>query len=250
MIEPDPQLSLRHGAIVCLPPVALMTAAMTLAYLAGGASIGFFFAGFVLLTILLPPLLLTRHSAIDRLLIAGSSVDAAGVVWLVVLIMGWIDGVGASARTSVVQWFGAYLLLACYAIAIAGIVLILRRMRMNDVLAAASTVVAGLAWLTWPVWLSNALVGEAGGSLVRWLIATHPLMATNGLLSHLGVWSEQPLTYHLTHLGQHIPYTLPRTPLVSIALHMVLGAALLIVAAGTPAVGATDRPPHPESRRS
>ena len=227
---PPPELTLRRGAIICLPPFLLMAAAQTLAYFAAGATLNFFFAGFFFLTILLPPLVLTRPWPMERLLIGGSLIDAAAVVWLVMLASSWIGGRGVFAQTTVLQWLGLYVLLGFYGLALAGGAVLLRRMRIAAVIAAAIMIVLGLAWLTWPIWLSPALTGDAGAKLGGWLIPMHPLMTANALVRHLGVWSEQPLAYHLTTLGQHVPYALPSGPWMSMAVHLALAAVLFALA--------------------
>jgi len=55
-------------------------------------------------------------------------------------------------------------------------------------------------------------------------------MAINGLLRHLGLWSEQAgVVYHLTNLNQDIPHRLPDSPWPAIAAHLLLGAMCLLL---------------------
>ena len=84
-----------------------------------------------------------------------------------------------------------------------------------------------LLWLAWPVWLSPALRELGNQSLVNALVQLNPLLAINGLLLQMGPWSQAPIAYHLTDLGQNIAYALPAHGITCIAGHAVSGALLL-----------------------
>jgi hypothetical protein len=153
-----------------------------------------------------------------------------------VILLAWIDGSSAMSQTRLLDWVGLYALLAAYAAAAGGLVLILRRLRIGDILAVTVTMMIGLLWLSWPVWLGAKLTVE----MTRMLTPAHPLLAANQLLTHLGIWTEQPLAYHLTALGQHVPYQLPPGPWLALGLHLLLAAMLLGLARLTSAA-APDR---------
>jgi tetratricopeptide (TPR) repeat protein len=102
------------------------------------------------------------------------------------------------------------------------VALTLRRLRLPAQPAAALTILLGLAWLTWPIWLAPALNESLAAALIRF----HPLFALNAALPHLGLWTEHgALMYHLTTLGQHVPYALPN-PAWTILFHILIAALL------------------------
>lgn len=229
------QRSLRSRALAILVPLLLSILFTGAVYLVTGPALGLFIGGVFVATLLAPPLVLWRSEPLDRVMIAMSVVDGVAIVWLIALF---------TTETTFGQWLAAYMLLAAYVTALEGIVLALRRVRFSDVASSAVTVTLALAWLTWPVWLSPWVTDTTVG----WLVRAHPPLALNGLMIHLGVWGEGRLAYQLTTLGQDVPYHLPSRPYFAIALHLLLGGALLLLAhrrrrAGAP-IDVPDRHPR------
>lgn len=180
--------------------------------LATGFSLGFYFAGIVAAAILIPSLALAERSVLHRLFIAGAVTDGVAIMWLA----------GLLGSLSIKQWLVCYALLICWAFALAGLAHLLDRVIRNGLFASAIVVVIAILWLSWPIWLSN--VGSPA------LVATHPLLALNGVLSEYGVWSEQPIAYqHLMRLNQDIGYELPRSIAPAAGGHLLVGAIALLL---------------------
>ena len=65
-------------------------------------------------------------------------------------------------------------------------------------------------------------------TLVHWLVQLNPPLAMNGILIHLGPWTQMPMAYHLTDLGQNIAYSLPAYGIACIVAHLLIGYTLLL----------------------
>ncbi|MFT3785790.1 MAG: hypothetical protein QM770_06435 [Tepidisphaeraceae bacterium] len=87
----------------------------------------------------------------------------------------------------------------------------------RSVLAGFVTLIA-IAWLTCPVWLPRFT------TFPQPLVELHPLLVLNGLLAPNDAWTHRPLMYGMTRLGQDMPYAMPMSPWLSIALHAGIGA--------------------------
>src|SRR5206468_12886600 len=98
---------------------------------------------------------------------------------------------------------------AAFVLALAGLALLLRHLRLPAALASFLTVLVAIAWLAWPVWASPWVAGH--DRVVAALVAPHPMLAVNGVLQHLGPWNQQPLAYNLTVLNQDAFLPLPRS---------------------------------------
>jgi hypothetical protein len=186
----------------------------------------------LLTALIAPPIVLAHETLARRAFAYAGVVDGVGLVWLVAALR---------TDTTLGDWLACYLLLAAFVIAVAGLAIVLARLRINVFAASALAVLIGLSWLTWPVWLSPWLSGDRGAAIVGWLAPAHPLLAMNGVQLHLGAWSEQQLAYHLTNLGQDVPYRLPATALPAILVHAVVGSALVFVS--TRRAGDVTEPP-------
>ena len=218
-----PEVRVTLGPLACGVIAFALAAGFTIAaMLTCGASLGLFFAGFFTLTMLLPPLLLTRDAISQQLFIAACAVDGIATVWLFAV---------ASPQISFMQWLACYVLLVAYASLPAGMTICLLRLRLAPLAASALTVVLSLAWLTWPVWLVPHLTGPSAEQTVARLASIHPLFAVNGTLAHLGDWSHWPIAYRsLTTLGQDIAYTLPAGIWPAVATHLMPAILLLFAA--------------------
>lgn len=213
-------------------PLALALLCATGCYIAAGPTLGLFFGGMLFCAIITPPLLAWEPDRTGRLFVAGAVIDGTAAVWLVAVF---------TSPTTVVQWLLSYLVLMGWVAALWGLVALLGRLLRSALAAQAVTVLVAMAWLSWPVWLSPWLAGQRGAAVASWLTAAHPLMAINGVLLHLGVWSEQSIAYWLTNLGQDVPYSLPSV-WAAVGLHLLLGIALIWFAGLKSEAGAADRP--------
>ena len=209
----DPPRSLRS---IILTPLLISFAFAVACYAAAGAALGLFLGTLAGLTILIPPLVLREQTRIARVLAAGAVIDGAALATLLPVFWGPIN---------FGPWLASYLILIAYGLALAGITTALSR-ATPEILASATTVIIGLAWLTWPIWLSETLRGSHGERTVSWLVPAHPLFATNAVLKDLGIWTERSVAYRLTNLNQHVPYSLPTSILPCLAVHLLIGTRL------------------------
>jgi len=108
------------------------------------------------------------------------------------------------------QWVSAVLVLTTFAAAGFFGARCLTSLKVLSLSTSAAVVQFTLTlWLTWPIWMSGVLSTTAGPRIVGWLVPWHPLFATNSAVLPLGVWPQQAIAYHLTILGQDVPYALP-----------------------------------------
>jgi hypothetical protein len=236
--HPHPSLSRSTGRrgktflAVALPPFLLLALLTACCYLAANPTLGLYLGGLALAMTLTPQFVIAHRASIERVLSVGSLIDGVGIVWLVAMFQ---------SDVTFGQWLTAYILLAACAIAAAGLTLALAR-GIGALFASALTTVIGLAWLTWPIWLSAWIDHPSVVGVIGWLVPLHPLLALNGLLAHLGVWGESPLMYQLTSLGQDVPYNLPHSIAMCAGTHLLLGGALLLLSAARKPRAAVDEP--------
>ncbi len=145
------------------------------------------------------------------------------VVWLVITIFWWF--IGHTAGVTAGQSLMCSLLLGGVIGTCAAGTVMLIRWKIPPSLAAAIVIILQILWLTWPVWLSPSIPGIKPG----WLVSLHPLLAINGVLKDLGIWTEQPLAYGLTTLGQDVEYQLPASPWPAIGANLLLGGAMVLL---------------------
>jgi hypothetical protein len=183
-------------------------------YVATGPTLGLFFGGLVVVTLLVPATVLCKRAFCRQALVASAVNDAVAIVWVITL---------PRSGTSLWQWVQCYLILASYTFALWGLARALRAIRVSEIPAAALTVTLAMLWLAWPVWLARSLTP----ALVDWLVPAHPPLALNAVLKHLGIWSEQSVAYrHLINLGQDVPYQLPAGILAPVFAHVIVGGVL------------------------
>jgi hypothetical protein len=213
----------RRAFRTAIAPLLLSLGLTVVCHLALGATTGLFFATVFLVTLLAPPLSMTRADFV------GQAFVMAGVVDGVALGLAFAT---ADPLVSFADWLRAYVLLVCLGLTCWGATAALVRLRLPPVPASATVVVLALLWLAWPIWLSPWLAGR--GTLVDWLTWPHPLLALDGALRHLGPpWTERHFMYtRLTVLNQDVFYTLPGSIWPSALLHALLGAGLLFLVHG------------------
>lgn len=218
MTTPTVETSLQPRALRrYLPAFGVSAAAMATVWYAAGATLGLFFGGAFVISLMVAPLATGESTLLGRLLAGGAVVDGVGVVWLIAVF---------TPSLTLVQWLIAYLLLAMYAASLVCLVHLLVQWRVAPLVASTAVMLLAWGWLLWPIWLSPVM----SPGLAAVLTPTHPLMALNALLRHLGLWSEQAGTiYHLTNLNQDVPQRLPTTAWPGIVFHalVALGAVLI-----------------------
>jgi hypothetical protein len=188
---------------------------------AAGFSLGLFFGGLFVTTVLLPAAVVEQPS------FRGSITGFLAVVGIV--SASWILAVVRTADT-IGQILQTLVVLACYGLAVAGTSLALQRMFAPSIYAAAIAIIVGLAWLSWPVWLAPALSRRGMDGVIRSLVAIHPPLLVNGILTAEPAWTERSIAYHLTILNQDVPIELPRNCGVCAVVHGIPGAVLWGVA--------------------
>jgi hypothetical protein len=185
-----------------------MTAAFFLSALAclaalwaAGPTLGVLFAGFAIIAIVLPPLASHGRQPFAWIGMACASAIGAWLVWA------WTGShFGGEGDLAV-----AGLTLLSFALACAGLAALVKRLGAPAALGGLVTIVA-LAWLSWPIWLAHNLPESNGQQISDTLVAAHPLLTMNERLLDRGVWTERPLTYRTTALGQDLAYSPPMMP--------------------------------------
>jgi hypothetical protein len=122
------------------------------------------------------------------------------------------------------------LVLLAFSLAVGELARFLNVLLRSKLAAAALSLCLACLWLTWPIWLSHALQTSPGQRITDNLVPVHPLLVINGVLPQLGVWSEHPIAYHLTNIGQDISYTLPHSILPCLILHLAVAGILAGIA--------------------
>ncbi len=208
------------GLIRYLVLIAISLCGMGACWWAAGPSLGIFFGGLFVATFLTPAGVLCGK-------VAASIGGLVAIVGPVIAV--WMLTTTKTANTPAELGEAASVLLA-YSIAIGGIALILARARVPAIFASAGAIVLGLAWLTWPVWLSAPLVGNGYDRVVQDLVLAHPPLTINGILINEPAWTERSIAYHLTDLNQDVPIRLPDNPAICAAVHGIIGISLWIIA--------------------
>ena len=198
--------------------IAISLGAAAACWWAAGNSLGLFFGGLFAATFLTPAAVLGSGNFARAISGLAVVVGPIVIVWVIPVLKGvgyartmganGLDPGGIFSRRS------------------AGIALVLARLGCPAVFAAAVAIVIGLAWLTWPVWLSSILVASGLGGIVQHLVAVHPPLVINGILTNEPAWTERSLAYHLTNLNQDVPIQLPTNAAACAAMHGILGLVL------------------------
>ena len=191
-------------------PLLLSTTGGVLCYRVAGPTLGLFIGGLLLAAILTGPLVTVEETWLGRSLVAFGVVHGIAGVWFFAALQTDID---------LGPWAAAYLSLYALVLALSGLAIFLRSVHFGPTGAAAVATVWGLAWITWPIWLSPSLHGETGDRIVAWLVPANPLFAMNSALrDRLDYWAAQGIAYNLTKLDE-IPYTLPTSVGWCVLLH-------------------------------
>jgi hypothetical protein len=206
-------------------PLVVATALSLLCYMIARASLGLFLGGLLFAILIAPPLILAEIRTATRLLVLIAICIGVALPWLLAI--------------APVQWFACAAVLVGTLASVTGCAVLLERCS-GRIVAAAWSVVLGLAWIAWPVWLASFLPGRPG--LVNTLTAAHPLFAINGVVARtMGIWTEQSVAYHLTNLGQDVSYALPTSIIPAVLLHGLMGAGMWRIAVRIAARSRDDR---------
>lgn len=161
-----------------------------------------------LLSLITPPLALAVSRQLDRAMLAG----AVALPMIVVLL------------TNALQVIPIILIFTLSLVAIAHALIVVR---LPIAIASTITTLLALAWLTWPIWLASHISDQ----WIARLVAPHPIFAINGILPDAGVWTQQPIMYRLTTLGQDVPYAFPSI-WPTLLLHCAIALLLLLPFSG------------------
>jgi len=217
MTSPPQNPNENAGIAGYLPLIVISSAASAACWWAAGDSLGLFIGGLLIATFLVPPIVLQNPT------IGTTSLGFALVLLPITIV--WFGAVMKGADPFS-QWAACVLVLACYAVPIAGFSLLLARAGIPPIFASAIAVILGLLWLAWPIWLCNFLLSSGHDSLAAHLVTLSPPLTINGILTGEPAWTERSLAYHLTNLNQDIPIVLPSSPWTCAAAHCAIGLIL------------------------
>jgi hypothetical protein len=209
--------------IRCICLIGASLAGCAACWWAAGTSLGLFFGGLFVATFLIPAAILGQKKLNWAITGLAATVGPVAVVWLI-----------AALKTSdtIEQWIEVTIVLLAYALAVAGVAVLLAGCKLPEIIAAAMAIVIGLAWLTWPVWLSATLEKHASNAAVEKMVKIHPPLVINGILTSEPAWTEMSLAYHLTNLNQDVPIRLPSSVIGCAAVHGIVGIGLWTAAYG------------------
>jgi hypothetical protein len=217
--QEPPTLDLKRVLLTAAPALVISVVAGGLCAAAAGPTLGTFLGGLAMAVLLSGPLVLAEEGFWQRAVVAAAIADGIALSWLPAVF---------EVPLRLMHWLGAYAVVAGLVAACWGLGSLLRRLRLPAALASAIVVLVGLAWLSWPVWLATVLRGQQYERLVEALVAANPLFALNGLLlSCFEPWATYSIAYRLTTLGDDVNYTLPRSILPCLGLHLALAGGLL-----------------------
>jgi hypothetical protein len=222
---------------VGLAPLLLSLLSATGCYVSAGATLGVFIGGVVMVGLLVPALVLTAHTWRTR-----------GVVLLAILTPFWGVWLSATIRsdTWVTEWLACCVVLAAWAGALAGVAVALRWARLPALASSAVVTLAGLAWLTWPIWMSRTWDGAESASTIAPFVKVHPGLVVNGqLFRQFESWTERSIAYRLTDLYQNVPYALPKSIWPCVLVHGGVAAVFIGLSVWVERRRATEPPPAP-----
>jgi hypothetical protein len=163
---------------------------------------------------------LTQNCLLTKLLAVAVLTATISAVWLVAVF---------KSPASITEWFQLTLELFAYSACSGSVAAALIKLKFDSTLAFAFAVILGLAWLTWPIWLSSTLVESGAQSTTSLLVKLHPPLVANGVLEYESPWTEKTLAYSLTNLNQDLPIQLPSSAWVSILAHGAIAVGLFAI---------------------
>jgi hypothetical protein len=199
-----------------LPAMVISMAATIWCRATVGPTLGLFLGSLLLTTLVTPSLALAEEGHGFWIAMVSVIVGTA-IIWLTAL---------TAADVTAWEWLECSFVLAAYVFALAGVARLFAALRVPRPPAAGVTVLLGLLWLTWPVWLSPWLTQ----AMADWLVPANPVFAVNSVLKHLGTWDRAPLAYRLlTVLNQDVPYRLPGSIVPACIAHALLGTGAVLL---------------------
>src|SRR3954447_3826895 len=162
-IIPEPQTSparrvrWRAALEAFLPAFLLALLATAISSGLLGATLGLFFAGVFVCALLVPAVTVAEEEPAYGLLAAAGAWLGVSFVWLEVTLRGHLPGY---SYPEITDSLACIVIAAAFVLALAGIALLLRHVRVPAPLASFLTMLAALAWLAWPVWASPWLGGH------------------------------------------------------------------------------------------
>jgi len=218
-----------------MPLLAGLAAAAigVVSYIAVGANLGLFVAGFFSAAIITP-------SLCSALSLVGSALRTIGVtqpqtvrnadptytqnllaalaIWLA-LSTTW-SAAFFTSPLSPNQFLQLDLLLLAFQLTLTA---------ASGLLPAPLVTLLAIAWLSWPIWLATFLRGVSPRT-IYWLVQTYPPLVTNGVLTWEPPWSERSLAYRwLTNLNQDVMYQLPTSAWRAIVFMLLVAGGLMLV---------------------
>jgi hypothetical protein len=155
----------------------------------------------------------------ERPLGLGMWMPFAGLL-LALLPSAWA-GLGALSLGMLVVHPAAGVTVIAWSVGMAG----LSRWLARAPVAGAIGWLACMAWLAWPVWLSDRGLSDAA---TQRLVDLSVPFVLNADIDRSDPFTHRPQTYRLTRLGQDAPFSLPRSPWPGRLAYACAGAALLI----------------------
>ncbi|MBC8107697.1 MAG: hypothetical protein H7Z14_13985 [Anaerolineae bacterium] len=187
---------------------ALSLAGALASYVAAGATLGLLIGSVAFIALITPPMALAVSQRSERGFIAIASVLGNAVVWMF--------------SFPIVDALRCGLILLAFALALVALTHGFRSARIRRSIAPALTTILALAWLSFPIWLRSDRSAD--------LVAYHPIFAMNGVVKSIGIWTQQPILYRLTTLGQDVSYELPTSIWLCVIAYGVIALLLLIPA--------------------
>jgi len=186
-------------------------AATAICAAASGETFGLVLGGLFCAALLTPPLTCGRQPSMLRIETALAVSLGITAVWLCLL-----------EKATLAQWVMLEVMLVGLTGVAAALVDVLETLHVHRVLAAAFAVLLGVAWLTWPIWLSSEMTTPPLRNLVPTLVLLHPPLVANGILTFTAPWTEQTIAYQLTSLDQDMPLRLPGSAVACIGVEFGL----------------------------
>lgn len=179
------------------------------AALVTGPTLGLFIGGLGGLLMVVPPLASGRHPL-------ATMIGATSA-----MICVWAATAWGTGGFSLLDLTGPILCGLAVAAAVAGTTVALCAIGLPPAVAQQCVLVVGCVWLSWPVPLTSWL--HQIEPAVDTMVALHPAFAINGSIESLPPWTEMPMMYRLTVLGQDVPYRMPRTVWPCVLTHTAIG---------------------------
>ncbi len=194
-----------HAASVVLSSLSMLICAHYT-----GATLGLFIGGLVLASIIAPSLTSCFEKDVDRL--RSLLVIVAGIAssWLLACI----------STLSASSLIAAAFILLTYSFALIGLSGALSRLVGDRVIASASITLLSLASMAFPFWCSAT---SFSSDAIQRMIAINPVFQIDGQSPQLDVWTQRPVLYSITSLGQDVPYALPKSIWMETGGWMIVG---------------------------